>query len=369
MVGVEPIPLVDLSIQHRRVAGEISGKLEAVAKSGAFIGGPNVAEFEGEYAKFAGVDHCIGVGNGTDAIELALRAIGIEPGAEVILPANTFIATAEAVVRAGCVPVLVDSTAENHLIDTRAAASAIGPQTGAVIGVDLYGQIAQFEDLVDRGVPVLEDAAQSQGATRHGQPAGSFGDIAATSFYPGKNLGAYGDAGAVLTNDAVLALTVRTLGSHGGIRKYEHRLVGMNSRLDTVQAVVLQAKLKYLAEWNEQRRLAAAYYQDLLGSLPHVGLPKTLDGNVHVWHLFVIEVPERNRVLEQLHQNRIGAGIHYPTPIHLTEAFSYLGYRQGDFPVAEAAAERILTLPLYPGITESQQNRVVETLATALAEL
>lgn len=362
------IPLVDLQIQNQQVADNVNRGMAAVMRSGAFIDGPDVTSFEQEYAAFIGVAHCVGVANGTDALELALRAAGAPAGSEVILPTNSFIATAEAVVRAGCKPVLVDSDPVYHLIDPHAAAAAVGPRTFGIVGVDLYGQVAPFESLENLGLPVLEDAAQSHGATRNGRAAGTFGIAAATSFYPGKNLGAYGDAGAVTTRDPNIALTVRSLRSHGGIRKYEHRIAGMNSRLDTIQAVVLRAKLQRLAAWNDERRTAAEWYRQALMGIDAIRLPETLGGNVHAWHLFVVEVPERDLVLARLHSNGIGAGIHYPVPIHLTEAFGYLSFGPGDFPVAEAAAARILSLPLFPGITESQQEKVVEQLVSAVAD-
>ena len=367
MTGSARIPLVDLGIQHEQIAAEVSKSIQEVIASGAFIGGPDVRAFENEYAQFVGAKHCIGVGNGTDAVELALRAAGVGPGSEVILPTNSFIATAEAVVRAGCTPVLVDCDPEYHLIDPAGARTAVSANTGAIIAVDLYGQIAPFEALESLGLPVIEDAAQSQGAKRNGKAAGTFGIAAGTSFYPGKNLGAFGDAGAVITNDDQVAHCVRALGSHGGTLKYEHRIVGMNSRLDTIQAAVLRTKLKHLDKWNTQRRVAAGRYQDLLADVGGIRLPKTLSGNSHVWHLFVIEVPERTRLLSRLESRGVGVGIHYPTPIHLTEAFSHLGYVEGDFPVAEAAAKGLLTLPLFPGVTQEQQQRVAGELIAGLA--
>ena len=241
------IPLVDLSIQHAQIAEEVDAGFSNVMTRGDFIGGTRVAAFEESYADFAGVSHCIGVANGTDAIEMGLRSVGVGPGAEVILPANTFIATAEAVLRAGARPVLVDVDEDALLIDPTALDAAVTSQTRAVIGVDLFGQVAPFDAFPDtvagREIRVLEDGAQSQGASRHGRRAGSFGDVAATSFYPGKNLGAYGDGGAVTTDDADLARNVRMMGAHGSAEKYIHTRVGFNSRLDTLQAVVLAAKL------------------------------------------------------------------------------------------------------------------------------
>jgi dTDP-4-amino-4,6-dideoxygalactose transaminase len=360
------IPLVDLGAQHRQVAGEVTAGIAAVMASGAFINGPDVVAFEQEYSTFSGAAHTIGVGNGTDALELALRGARVEAGSEVVLPANTFIATAEAVMRTGLQVRLVDCDPTYQLIDPEQVAAAVGPRTGAVIGVDLFGQVAPFEHLTGLGVPVIEDAAQSQGASRHGQSAGTFGAASGTSFYPGKNLGAYGDAGAVTTNRDDVAEVVRALRNHGGVRKYEHTHVGVNSRLDTVQAVVLRAKLKRLAGWNSERRLASDRYATLLADEEAVTVPSVLDGNVAVWHLYVVQVDHRDEVLAALNGAGIGAGIHYPTPVHLTEAFAFLGCPRGSFPVAERAADRILSLPIFPGITEDQQVRVVETLRKAV---
>jgi dTDP-4-amino-4,6-dideoxygalactose transaminase len=362
------IPLVDLQAAHAEVAEEVELGFKRIISATAFIGGEEVAAFEREFAAFVGVPHCVGVANGTDALELALRAAGVVAGDEVVLPANTFIATAEAVARVGARPVLVDMDPASYLVDVDAALAAVTPATRAVVPVHLYGQLAEVERLTDglagTGVTVVEDAAQCQGATRHGRGAGSWG-IAATSFYPGKNLGAYGDAGAVVSTDAALATTVRTLANHGGLAKYVHDLVGCNSRLDALQAVVLRAKLTRLAAGNAARRAAAARYDEQLADLDVVR-PVTLPGNEHVWHLYVVQVPDRDRVLARLNEAGIGAGIHYPTPLHLTPAFAHLGYRAGAFPHAEAAAGRILSLPLHPHITAVQQEEVVAALTAAL---
>jgi dTDP-4-amino-4,6-dideoxygalactose transaminase len=362
---VTSIPLVDLAAAHAEVAEEVETGFKRIIAETAFIGGAEVAAFEQEYAAFSGLPHCVGVANGTDALELALRAAGAGPGAEVILPANTFIATAEAVARAGARVVLVDCDPRTYLIDVEAALGAVTPATRAIVPVHLYGQLAPVEQLRaglgGRDVAIVEDAAQSQGATRHGRGAGADG-IAATSFYPGKNLGAYGDAGAVVTASAELATTVRTLGSHGGLKKYTHDLIGVNRRLDGLQAVVLRAKLTRLAGWNARRRAAAARYDELLAGLDVVR-PVTLDGNEHVWHIYCIRVANRDEVLTRLHAAGIGAAIHYPVPVHRTGAFADLG---GSFPNAEAAAPEILSLPIYPQITSDQQARVAGALADAL---
>lgn len=365
------VPLVDLALQHEQVADEVARGFADVLAGGSYVGGPEVLAFEQEYAEFVGVRHCVGVGNGTDAIELALRACGVGAGAQVVLPANTFVATAEAVVRAGAEPVLADVDKETLLLDPEAAAAAVTPATRVLLPVHLFGQVAPVERLQatarQHGLLVVEDAAQAQGATRHGRAAGSLGTIAATSFYPGKNLGAYGDAGAVLTDDAELAERVRRLGNHGSASKYRHDELGFNSRLDTLQAVVLRAKLARLATWNAERRAAAERYDELLADLPEVRLPGRLAGNVDVWHLYVVRVPERDAVLSLLGRAGIGTGVHYPVPLHLQPAFRSLGTGAGSFPVSEAAALEILSLPLFPGITPQQQERVAAELRRAVA--
>jgi dTDP-4-amino-4,6-dideoxygalactose transaminase len=363
-----PIPLVDLAAQHAQVADEVAEGWADVLSRTAFVGGPQVTAFEAAYAGYVGVAHCVGVGNGTDALEFALRALGIGPGDECVVPANTFIATAEAVARTGATPVLADCRPDTALLDIDAAVAAVTSRTRAVLPVHLYGQtvdVAALRAKLPAQVRIVEDAAQSQGASRAGRAAGTLGDIAATSFYPGKNLGAYGDAGAVLTNDAELADRVRLLGAHGSPRKYEHATLGFNSRLDTLQAVVLAANLRRLDAWNEARRVAAARYDALLADVPQAVCPTVERGVVPVWHLYVIQVAERDRVLQELHAAGIGASIHYPTPVHLTAAFPDLG-KAGDFPVAEALTQRILSLPLFPTITVAQQERVVEVLARAV---
>lgn len=370
------IPLVDLKAAHAEVADEVRAGFDRILAATAFVGGEEVAAFEREYAAFAGVRHCLGAANGTDALELALRAVGLGPGDEAIVPANTFIATAEAVARTGAQPVFVDCDPATYLIDVPAALAAVSHRTKAVVPVHLYGQLAAVEQLreglVGTDVRIVEDAAQCQGATRHGRGAGADG-VAATSFYPGKNLGAYGDAGAVVTDSGQIADAARTLANHGGRTKYDHEVVGFNSRLDGLQAVVLRAKLARLAGWNAARRAAAARYDELLAQHAQVVRPVTLDGNEHVWHLYVVRVGApsddrtlRDTVVGKLNADGIGAGVHYPTALHLTGAFAHLGYRRGAFPEAEDAAARILSLPLHPHITGDQQERVVEALLESL---
>jgi dTDP-4-amino-4,6-dideoxygalactose transaminase len=368
---VTSIPLVDLAAQHEAVADEIAEGWQQVLAKTSFIAGPHVAMFESEYAEFIGTRHCVGTANGTDAIEVALRALGVGRGDECILPANTFIATAEAVCRAGATPVLVDCADDGtYLIDVDAVEAAITSRTQAIIPVHLYGQAAAVERLLPLaekiGAWVVEDAAQSQGARRGGRSAGALAHAAATSFYPGKNLGAYGDAGAVLTDSDDLASRMRMIRDHGSRQKYEHEVIGLNSRLDALQAVVLSAKLRRLARWNALRQAAAERYDALLSQVEEVITPRILDGNEHMWHLYVVRVPDRDRVLKELHAAGIGAGIHYPVPIHLTTAFARLGYAEGAFPVAERVAGGILSLPLFPEITLSQQEHVVSVLRAAM---
>jgi dTDP-4-amino-4,6-dideoxygalactose transaminase len=364
------VPLVDLGAQQQEIAEEVENGIRHVFERTSFIGGPEVAEFEKAYASFLGARHCVGVANGTDALELGLRAAGVKPGGEVILPANTFIATAEAVSRIGAVPVPVDVDRDHLLIDPDRAREAVTGATQAIVAVHLFGQTAFVERLKavasGCGAVIVEDAAQAQGATRHGRSAGTLGSVAGTSFYPGKNLGAAGDAGAVLTDDDDIAARVRLLGAHGSSVKYEHDEIGMNSRLDTIQAVVLNSKLRRLAAWNERRREAADRYSELLRDVPGIVLPRTADGNIDVWHLYVIRLLDRDRVLAALNEAGIGAGIHYPVPLHLSPAYRHLGFRRGSFPVAEEAAATMLSLPIYPHITAPQQEYVIGQLLAAM---
>ena len=365
------VPFVDLAAQHEAVADEVAEGWREVLARCAFIGGPQIAAFERAYAEFIGTRHCVGMANGTDAIEIALRAIGVGAGDECILPANTFIATAEAVCRAGATPVLADCADDGtYLVDVPAVEAALTSRTRAIIPVHLYGQAAPMELLMPVagrvGAQVIEDAAQSQGASRNAAMAGALAHDAATSFYPGKNLGAYGDAGAVLTGSGELAGRMRMIRDHGSARKYEHDVVGVNSRLDSLQAVVLSAKLRRLDAWNAARRAAAGRYHDLLAGVDEVVLPRTLAGNEHVWHLYVVRVPDRDRVLKELHAAGVQAGIHYPVPVHLTPAFAGLGYAAGSFPVAERNAGQLLSLPLFAEITPEQQARVAAELKAAV---
>jgi dTDP-4-amino-4,6-dideoxygalactose transaminase len=364
-----PVPLVDLSFQHAQISDEVHSGFERVMANGSFILGPEVEKFEAAFAAYCGVEHVLGVGNGTDALELVLRAAGIGAGDEVILPTNTFVATAEAVIRAGATVTLVDCD-ENFLIDPLLVQSSMSNRTRAIVGVHLYGQMAPMERLRQFGGPdmfLVEDLAQAQGARRFGARAGSVGDGGGTSFYPGKNLGAYGDGGAVLTRSEHIADTVRALRNHGGTSRYEHRFAGVNSRLDGLQGVVLSAKLARLDAWNQLRRDAAGYYDELLSGMPDVVIPRVADGNEHVYHLYVVRVPNRDEIVESLTQQGISASVHYPVPLHLQPGFLELGLTRGTFPMAERLATEIMSLPIYPGITREQQDRIVAALGEALA--
>ncbi len=319
------IPLVDLAAQHREVADLVSAGFERVMSETAFIGGAEVETFERELARWWGREHVIGVGNGTDALELMLRGAGICADDEVIVPANSFVATAAAVARVGAKPVFVDVDPGHLLIDPAEVDAHLTKRTRGVIAVHLFGQMAPMEDLADvlAGTPALlfEDAAQAHGARRHGAAPGSIGLAAATSFYPGKNLGAYGDAGAVLTDRDELARRIRLLGNHGEVSKYDHAELGFNSRLDTLQAVVLGAKLTRLVDWNRARRAAAERYHVLLRDLPSIWLPSTMSGNEHVWHLYPVRVNRRDEVCEGMRAEGVMVGIHYPTPLAFLPAF------------------------------------------------
>ncbi|MDE0887162.1 MAG: DegT/DnrJ/EryC1/StrS family aminotransferase [Myxococcota bacterium] len=365
------IPLVDLAWQQREIADEVREGFDRLMESGQFVLGEEVEHFEVEYADFCGVEHCVGVANGTDALELGLRALDIGLGDEVILPTNTFVASALAVVRSGATPVLVDCDPSGSGMDTSEVAARIGERTRAVMAVDLFGELAnqnEIEPLAEEaGIALVEDAAQAQGARRAGRAAGAFGALAGTSFYPGKNLGAYGDAGAVTTRSSELAGRLRRLRNYGSERKYEHPEIGFNSRLDALQAVVLRAKLRRLDSWNDARRRAAQYYDAMLGEVAGVELPPGRRDASHVWHIYAVRVSPRDRVLEELQAAGVGVGIHYPTPIHLLGGFAYLGHRAGEFPRAETAAATMISLPLFPGIQAAQQERVVELLAAAVA--
>lgn len=372
-IATKTIPFVDLSLQHQPIQTQIEQAIQAVLQQGDYILGQALTEFELAFAAACGTEHGIGVACGTDAIALGLQACGVGPGDEVILPANTFVATLIGVLRAGATPVLVDCELETGLMDLAAAAQAITPKTKVLLPVHLYGQMVsprQLLDLADaHNLLIFEDAAQAHLAERDGYRAGSVGIAAAFSFYPSKNLGAVGDGGMVVTRDADVAQTMRSLRNYGAPRKYFHTEYGTNSRLDTLQAAVLKVKLPHLPEWNRDRNQIAQHYDALLKPLRSVGLVPVANqsGSGHVYHLYVMRVQdlcplERKLIQEELSAQGIQSGIHYPIPCHLQPAFQNLGYEKGDFPQAEQLCQEILSLPMYPGLTFAQVERVVTCL-------
>ena len=366
----QTIPLVDLKAQYRAIRPEIDTAIATVITNTSFIMGPMVSEFERQFADFCGVDHCIGVSSGTAALTLALRALGIGPGDEVITTAHTFIATAEAICAVGAQPVFVDIDPITYTLDPDRFAAAITSATRAVIPVHIYGQPAAMDRInliaETHGLAVIEDAAQAHGATWQGQLAGSLAHLGCFSFYPGKNLGAYGDAGAVTTNDPALAEQIRSLRNHGRRDKYVHDQVGYGERLDTLQAAILTVKLAHLADWTAARRRLAARYHTLLADLDLI-LPQEADEANAAWHLYVVRTPHRDQIVDQLKRHGVEAGIHYPLPLHLQPAFASLGSRAGDLPVTEAVSATCLSLPLFPEMTDAQQDRVAELLHELLS--
>jgi dTDP-4-amino-4,6-dideoxygalactose transaminase/acetyltransferase-like isoleucine patch superfamily enzyme len=362
------IPLVDLKAQYRALAEEIDSAIQAVLERGDFILGGAVQDFEEEFADYCAVEHAIGVANGTDALHLGLRACGIGAGDEVITAANSFIASAAAISFAGATPVFADIDPRTYTLDPAAVERAITSRTRAILPVHLYGQPADMDAIMAiarrHGLRVIEDACQAHGALYRGRRVGTIGDLGAFSFYPGKNLGAAGDGGAAVTGDPDLARQMRMLRNYGQSAKYHHDFLAFNSRLDTVQAAVLRVKLRYLDGWNQQRRQAAALYTELLADCgfptPYVA-PEVQS----VFHLYVTRLDGRDEIVRQLNQRGVGAGIHYPIPIPQQQAYAFLGYRPGDFPVTEAVCREVLSLPLYPEITPAQ----IRTVCSALAEV
>lgn len=363
------IPFVDLQAQYKSIAGEVDSAIQGVLDRGDYILGEQVRLFEEEFAAYIGVKHAVGVGTGLDALELLLRAYEIGPGDEVITAANTYIATALAIMAVGARPVLVDMDPATYNINAGVIEAAITIRTRAIMPVHLCGQPADMDEILaigkKHGLKVIEDAAQAHGARYGGVRVGSIGDAAGFSFYPGKNLGAYGDGGMVVTNDAAIAEKVRRLGNYGQRVKYEHTSVGTNSRLDTIQAAILRVKLRHLDAWNDARREHAAAYGELLREA-ECSVPNTAANRTHIFHLYMVEADDRNDVQKYLTEKGISTGIHYPIPIHLQEACAGLGYKRGDFPAAERAAGRLLSLPMYAELTAEQQEYVAANLRQAL---
>jgi dTDP-4-amino-4,6-dideoxygalactose transaminase len=354
------VPFLDLRPSNDSLKQTLLAAFDELIDAGAFTNGPAVAEFESAFAAYCRRSECIGVASGLDALRLALIASGLQPGDEVIVPANTFIATLEAVSQAGGVPVVVDVSDDDLNMDPAAAHAAITGRTRFLMPVHLYGQMADMRRLAELGVPIVEDACQAHGAGRDGALAGELGVAAAFSFYPGKNLGAFGDAGALVCDDVELAETVKALREHGQRAKYRHDLAGFTSRLDTIQAIVLRWKLPLLRTWNDERRAAAAFYSAALADVGDLELPPVASGSDPVWHLYVIRTDDPAALADHLRTGSIGCGFHYPEPVHLSAAYRHLGYQPGSFPIAERAAARALSLPIFPGITEPQLEAVAE---------
>ena len=360
------VPFLDLTPSHAPLRAQIVDDIVALIDSNAFTNGPAVGHFEEAFAAFCGVRECVGVASGLDALRLALDALGVGPGDEVIVPAATFIATFEAVTQVGASPVPAEVDERDYTLDPDAASASVTGRTRAILPVHLYGQVADMTRLTELArtisVPVLEDACQAHGAERQGIRAGAVGTAAAFSFYPGKNLGAFGDAGAVVTSDVELAARIRVLREHGQRRKYEHDVVGYTARLDTIQALVLLRKLLLLQRWNDERRAAARIYGELLEGVGDLTLPEAVDGSEPVWHLYVIRTRARDRLAAWLRSQHVGVGLHYPQPVHLSPAYGSLGYPAGSFPVTERLSQEALSLPIYPGITERQLTTVADAV-------
>lgn len=365
------IPFVDLKAQYDSIKGEIDNAIATVIHETAFIKSPIIGAFEKSFAEYLGIKHCVGCANGTDAIEIALRALGVGAGDEVIVPANTWISTAEAVTTAGAKVVFVDNHPEYYTIDTTKIESKITPRTKAIIPVHLYGHPADMGPIMalanKHRLKVIEDCAQCHGSTYNGQTTGTFGDIATFSFFPGKNLGAYGDAGGIVTNSDELATMCRMIGDHGRLGKHDHGLEGRNSRLDGIQAAILSAKLPHLRQWTAARQRNAGLYDQALAHLD-IQQPIKREDSTHVYHLYVVQVPNREQVQAHLQEKGIATGIHYPIALPLLSAYKHLGHTAEDFPVAARGMSRILSLPMYPELTEAHIAYVANTLTEALAK-
>jgi dTDP-4-amino-4,6-dideoxygalactose transaminase len=363
-----PIPLLDLRAQYATIRDEVTVAIAEVCESQRFIGGPEVVACEEEIAAYCGCRHGIGVSSGTDALLVGMMAMGIGPGDEVIVPALTFFATGGCVARLGATPVFVDIDPKSFNVTAKLIEPAITERTKLIIPVHLYGQCAEMENIMAladrRGIPVLEDAAQSIGAERNGRKAGQFGRLTTFSFFPSKNLGAFGDGGMIVTDDTDLADRLRLLRDHGASPKYYHSHVGGNFRLDAIQAAVLRVKLRHLDDWSRRRAENARRYGGLLGSgaTVFVRTPVISPGNVSIYNQYVIRAPRRDALRRRLTECRIGTEIYYPLPLHLQACFAHLGGKAGDCPIAEQAADEVLALPVYPELTLSQQQRVAETI-------
>ena len=367
------VPMIDLRAQYRTLKSEIDAAVSQVFENQAFIGGPVVEGFERAVAAYLGAGHCVGVASGTDALLLPLKAAGIGPGDEVLTTSFSFFATAGAIANAGAKPGFVDVEPDTFNIDAKQIESRITAHTKAIMPVHLFGQCADMDPIMAlaerHGLWVLEDAAQALGARYNEKPAGTLGDAAGVSFYPTKNLGGAGEGGLVVAREEALAQGVRLLRHHGQDALYHHRIVGTNSRLDALQAAVLTVKLKYLDMWNGKRRAAAAYYAERFAGTPEVVTPTEKNGRYHIYHQYVIRIPERDKALCSLREQGIGCAVFYPVPLPLQKCFASLGYRKEDYPAASRACQEALALPIYPELTREQQNEVVAAVENHLAAL
>lgn len=363
------VPLIDLKIQHRSIASEIEAAIKNVCDNTAFILSDEMKAFETEFAAYCGAAHGVGVANGTEALFLALKALGIGPGDEVIVPANTFIATAAAVCHAGATPVFVDIDSDTYCIDPAKISGAITEKTKAIMPVHLYGHPADMGAIMNiarsNGLKVVEDCAQAHGTQYKGKQVGSIGDAAGFSFYPSKTLGAYGDAGMVMTNSDEVCENLKLLRDNGRTTWYEHAIIGYNSRLDGIQAAILRVKLKYLNKWVDLRRAHAKQYGELLGDVKGLTLPVEKPDAKHSYYVYVVRTDNRDKVMAELKEKGCGCGIHYPVPLHLQPAFSLLGGKEGDHPISERYAKQIISIPMFPELTPEQ----VSEAATIIREV
>lgn len=361
------IPFVDLKAQYRSIKAEVDAAIQRVLDNTSFILGREVEAFEAAFAEYVGAKFCVGLSNGTAAVQLAATACGLAAGDEVLVPANTFFATAEGISTAGATPVFVDADPVSYNLDVHKIEAAITDRTRAIMPVHLYGQSADLDPIFElagkHGLLVIEDAAQAHGSEYKGRRVGALGRAGCFSFYPGKNLGAYGEGGAVVTNDEEVARKVRLLRDHGSERKYHHEIVGYNFRLEGIQGAVLGVKLKYLERWNALRREHATRYDELLRE-SGLTLPREMEYARHVYHLYVVQTDERDALQTSLNEAGVQTGIHYPIPIHLQPAYASFGHKAGDFPEAESQASRVLSLPMFPELTDEQ----IENVAKAIYE-
>lgn len=352
------VPFLDLKAQYLTIKDEINAAINDVIDKTAFAGGPFVAQFESEFSDFCNCGHAIGVGSGTEALWLPLLALGIGQGDEVITVPSTFIATAEAISFCGATPVFVDIDEQTYNMNPNLLDAAITPKTKAIIPVHLFGQTADMDPIMEiarkYNLVVIEDACQSHGSEYMGKRSGSIGDAGAFSFYPGKNLGAYGEAGAIVTNNAELASKIQMFRDHGQSKKYYHGMIGWNARMDGIQGAILSTKLKHLESWTEARRKNASLYNELLSNVDGIITPQESGYARHVYHIYAIRVKNRDKLIERLAEKEIFCGIHYPVPIHLQEAYNFLGLSKGSFPISEKCAEEFVSLPMYPELTEAQ---------------